>query len=158
MKIATLIILPFISSKIERTLWISLWKKKIPCVITGSVIIYMNRDFSFDILYITSLSYSYLLFVLKFYFFDKFRVIRDFIFLDSQKNWEGTVISHILPACPPHIPLPSHQHLPPSGTLIKMDEPILIHNHPKSIVYFPIFFIIETTFTFSLLNWVRLIW
>lgn len=138
MKIATLIILPFISSKIERTLWTSLWKKKIPCVITNSVIIYLNRDFSFDILYITSLSYSYLLFVLKFYSFDKFRVIRDFIFLDSQKNWEGTVISHII-LPPPRIPLPSYQHLPPSGTFIKMDEPILMHNHPKSVVYFPIF-------------------
>lgn len=61
MKIATLSILPLISSKIEHTFELVCEGKKIPCIITNSVIIYMNRDFSFDILYLTSLSYLYLL-------------------------------------------------------------------------------------------------
>lgn len=68
-------------SKTEPTFWISLWgEKKIPHIITNSVIIYMNWDFPFGILYTTSLSYLCLLFFKKLYFLEKFRVIRDFSF------------------------------------------------------------------------------
>ena len=36
----------------------------------------------------------------------------------------------------PHIhSLPHHQHPAQSGTSVAVDEPTLIHDHPKSIVY-----------------------